>query len=178
MPLALYTFGQFNEPADDRSNDGFHAMNDPVFEHVDKADGLIARSGYASDDGPSPWGEEVYPRFYQERGDGWSPATLSLWHDMESLFVFTYSGLHAEALKRGREWFQKPAWPPLVLWWHDEDGLPTWSDGVRRHEYLHDHGASSYAFTFRKPFDKDGNPSRLDSARVRALRERAGTDRR
>ncbi|SNZ07399.1 DUF3291 domain-containing protein [Cohaesibacter gelatinilyticus] len=172
MPLALYTFGQFIEPADNPSNDGFHELNDPVFEVVDKAPGLIARSGYASDEGPSPWGEEVYPRFYNERGDGWSPATLSLWRDIESLYVFTYSGLHAKALKHGREWFQSPKWPPLVLWWHERRDNPQWCEGVERLEYLHDHGPSSFAFTFKIPFDQFGQPFDIDRARVKELKSK------
>lgn len=170
MALALYTFGMFRKPSSDPVNDGFHALNDPVFETVDRAEGLIARSGYASDPGPSPWGAEVYPRFYIERGDGWSPATLSLWTDLESLFAFTYSGLHATALKHGREWFEKPSWPPLVLWWHGDPSYPTWAEGVRRHELLHDNGPTPAAFDFRTPFDENSVPTELDRARIRELR--------
>lgn len=172
MSLALYTFGQFVEPADSPVNDGFRELNGPIFALADRTDGLIARSGYASDAGPSPWGEEVYPRFYDDAGDGWSPATLSLWEDLESLYVFTYSGLHAQALKRGREWFRKPSWPPLVLWWHDGEAPPTWRQGVQRLEHLHDHGPSSIAFTFKFPFDQNGSPVKLDAIRVRNLRKR------
>jgi hypothetical protein len=170
MALALYTFGVFLAPADDPANDGFRALNDPIFALVGKAEGLIARSGYAADEGPSPWGPEVSPRFYHERGDGWSPATLSLWTGMEAVFAFTYSGLHATALRRGREWFEKPRWPPLAMWWHEGDGYPTWAEGVRRHEYLHDHGPSPTAFDIRHAFDPSGAPIRLDKARLRALR--------
>lgn len=170
MALALYTFGMFSAPADDPANDGFREFNDPIFALVDKAEGLIARSGYASDLGPSPWGPEVYPRFYHETGDGWSPATLSLWTNMETLFSFTYFGLHAAALKRSREWFQKPQWPPLVMWWHNGEGYPTWADGVWRHEHLHDNGPSHTAFDFKQPFDEAGNPTKLDKARLNELR--------
>lgn len=173
MRLALYTFGQFIGRADDRSNDGFHAMNDPVFAAVDRAEGLIARSGYASDDGPEPWGAEIYPRFYRERGDGWSPATLSLWRDLESLFAFTYSGLHARAMSHGREWFQQPDWPPLVLWWHAGPAHPVWAEGAARLEHLHDHGPTPHAFTFKAPFDRAGEPTRIDPDRVRTLKATA-----
>lgn len=176
MPLALYTFGLFISPADDKANAGFHELNDPIFELVDQAEGLIARSGYASDPGPEPWGEEVYPEFYQERGDGWSPATLSLWDDMESLFSFTYFGFHAEALKRGQEWFQKPQWPPLVMWWHSGDPVPTWAEGVQRHDHLHRHGSSPIAFTFKEPFDENGKALRIDKVRIQELRRIKGTD--
>ena len=169
MPLALYTFGMFAKPANDPANAGFHHLNDPILASVSQAKGFIARSGYASDgDGPS-WGPEVYPRFYQETGDGWSPATLSLWEDMESLFAFTYFGLHAAAFKRGREWFQKPEWPPLVMWWHGETAYPIWAEGVRRHEHLHDNGPTPMAFNFKTAFDETGAPCVLDKTRIRAL---------
>ncbi len=173
MPLALYTFGQFAKPADDPANQGFHELNDPILDIVDQAPGLLARSGYASDPGPESWGEEVYPEFYVERGDGWSPATLSLWQDMESLFAFTYFGLHAEALKRGHEWFEKPTWPPLVMWWHAGSENPTWAEGVMRHKHLHTNGSTPFAFTFKQPFDEDGASTKLDKlkvARVKAHR--------
>ena len=171
MPLALYTFGMFKRPAGDPANDGFYELNDPIFEVADGATGLIARSGYASDPGPDPWGTEVYPRFYREVGDGWSPATLSLWTDLEALFSFTYFGLHAAALKRGREWFQKPSWPPLVMWWHGGQSYPTWAEAARRHEHLHDHGSSPIAFDFKEPFDQTGAPTELDKHRIRELRQ-------
>jgi hypothetical protein len=176
MRLALYTFGMFAKPAEDPANAGFHRLNDPVLASVDQAEGLIARSGYASDPGPSSWGVEVYPRFHEESGDGWSPATLSLWTDLEALFSFTYFGLHAAALKRGREWFQKPRWPPLVMWWHTDQGYPTWAEGVRRHEHLHDFGPTSTAFNFKEPFDAKGAPIKIDQARIRKLRSSRATN--
>ncbi|QPH55339.1 DUF3291 domain-containing protein [Pontivivens ytuae] len=160
--VALYTFGIFVRPADAPANDGFREMNDPIFEIVDRAPGLIARSGYADEpEGPASWGPEVYPRWYVERGDGWSPATLSLWESMEAAFAFSYSGMHAEALKRGAEWFRPPEWPPYALWWHEGDERPTWADGVARHAHLDAHGATAQAFTFKEAFDTAGAPMRL-----------------
>lgn len=167
--LALYTFGMFIRPSDDPANDDFHAINDPIMALADTAHGMIARSGYASDPGPSPWGAEVYPAFYQERGDGWSPATLSLWTDIEALFAFTYSGQHAKAMARGREWFQHPDWPPLVMWWHHGDTPPQWAEGVRRHQMLHDNGPTAEAFTFKRAFDPVGQTTKMDKARVQRL---------
>ena len=171
MPLALYTFGMFLKPSEDPANDDFHELNDKVMLAVDQAEGLIARSGYASDPGPEPWGEEVYPEFYLEHGDGWSPATLSLWQDMESLFNFTYFDLHAAAFKRGREWFQVPKWPPLVLWWHEDQNYPTWSEGVFRHKLLHENGPSAQAFTFKKSFDRKGIPVKLNKSKLQTMRQ-------
>ena len=77
--LALYTFGIFKKPSDATANDGFHLRNDPILELVDRSPGMIARSGYEGDPGPASWGKQVYPRFYVEQGDGYSPSTLSVW---------------------------------------------------------------------------------------------------
>ena len=167
--LALYTFGIFKMPADDQANEGFRTRNDPVLNLVDQTPGMIARSGYEGDPGPASWGKQVYPRFYVEQGDGWSPSTLSKWSDLESVFAFTYFGLHAEALAHGREWFEKPKWPPYVLWWIKVGENPTWADGVARHEHLHDHGPSAFAFNFKTAFDSSGKILAIDLARARQV---------
>ncbi|EAR51030.1 hypothetical protein OG2516_04009 [Oceanicola granulosus HTCC2516] len=172
MPLALYTFGQFIEPADDEANDGFRDLAAEIFRAADDTGGLLARSGFDLDEASaSAWGEEVFPRFYDNRGDGWVPATLSLWDSIEASFAFTYSGLHAQALRRRREWFREGNWPPLVMWWlpNDERGT-TWSEGVKRYEHLHDFGASPFAFTFKEPFNFEGKPMKIDKERARQLR--------
>lgn len=166
--LALYTFGQFIEASDHPSNQGFHDRNDANLAAVDRAQGLIGRSGYDGDPGPESWGVQVYPRLFTDaKGDGWSPSTLSLWQDIESIWAYTYSGIHAEALTGARGWFQKGDWPPLVLWW--TDSRPDWAEAIRRYEHLHDHGPSPQAFGFRQPFDAKGASLVVDRARARAL---------
>ncbi|AXS40615.1 DUF3291 domain-containing protein [Breoghania sp. L-A4] len=174
--IALYTFGQFRLPADDPANDGFHARNDANLAAAEAADGFMARSGYADEPGPDVWGEQVYPRFHVERGDGWAPSTLSLWRDLASPMAFAYAGIHAEAMRHGRDWFDKPAWPPLVLWWVAGDHTPEWAEAVIRHEHLHDHGPSVHAFTFKAPFDANGHRCQVDREAVKRLM-RANADR-
>src|SRR5262245_42473400 len=82
-----------------------HDRNDRNFRAAESSDGFIARSGYDGEPGPESCGKQVFPRFYVERGDGWSPSTLSLWRDLELPMAFTYAGIHAEAMRYGREWF-------------------------------------------------------------------------
>jgi Domain of unknown function (DUF3291) len=149
-------------------NGGFHARNDLNLRNVELSDGFIARSGYEGNPGPECWGKQVYPRFYVERGDGWSPSTLSLWNDLPSLMAFTYGSAHADALRHGREWFLKPEWPPLVLWWVEHDHVPTWQEAVVRHEHLHDHGPTLYAFDFKIAFDQEDRQMKIDSELVRS----------
>ncbi|MFT4716978.1 MAG: hypothetical protein ACI861_001633 [Paracoccaceae bacterium] len=153
MQLALYTFGQFIEPSEHTQNDGFHNLNDAVLRSFEEAPGFVARSGYASDPGPESWGPEIYPRFWQDNGDGWAPVTLSLWQDLNSAKTATYSGIHIDALKQGRKWFQKGNWPPYVLWWIPRAAQPVWAEGAAKLEALWDHGPTQDAFTFKQAFD-------------------------
>ncbi len=169
--LALYNFGMFRVPSADPVNDGFHHRNDPIFVAVDGRAGFIARSGYDGEPGPESWGKQVFPRFYVDNGDGWAPSTLSLWEDMESLIAFTYSGLHAEAMRHAREWFEKPNWPPYVCWWQAEGERPTWAEAIIRHEHLHDHGPTPFAFDFKTPFDASGASVTLDRDKIKAIRQ-------
>jgi len=166
--LALYTFGVFRARAGDPVNQGFHDRNDLNLRNVEASDGFIARSGYAGEPGSESWGTQVFPRFYAERGDGWSPSTLSLWTDLPSPMAFSYAGAHAEAIRHGRDWFVKPEWPPLVLWWVGHDHVPTWQEAVFKHEHLHDHGPGPLAFTFKTAFSQDGHPVTIDSELVRS----------
>ena len=165
--LALYTFGIFREPADHPAIQGFHDRNDGNFLAAELSEGFIARSGYDGEPGPESWGKQVFPRFYIERGDGWSPSTLSLWEDLISPMAFSYGELHAEAMRHARDWFLKPAWPPYVLWWVERDHTPTWAEAVARHEFLHDRNASPQAFDFKNPFDEEGHPTTVDREALR-----------
>jgi hypothetical protein len=166
MRAAPYTFGVFRVPADHPINEGFHTRNDPIFAAVEQADGFIARSGYVGEPGPASWGVQGYPDFYVERGDGWSPATLSLWEDLESITTFSYHGLHAEALRLGRNWMLAPEWPPYVLWWVAPDHIPDWSEAVDRHKCLHINGPRRGTFNFSLAFDPDGQMAKLGAARI------------
>ena len=171
MRLALYTFGVFRARAGDPVNDGFKAREPAVIDEVERSPGFVARSGYADEPGPASWGTETYPRFYTERGDGWSPATLSLWESVETAMAFSYGGLHAEALRHAREWFAERDWPGYVCWWTSE--RPVWADGARRLERLHDGGPAPGAFTFKRAFGIDGSLVALDRADLRVLRRAA-----
>ena len=166
--LALYTFGVFIKPAQHSDNNGFHELNDRIFPLVDNAAGFVRRSGYHDEPGPVSWGEQVFPRFYDEKGDGWSPSTLSLWRDIEAAMAFSYFGLHAVALNRGHGWFVKPYWPPYAVWWVGCDHSPSWAEAVQRHEELHKTGPTASAFNFKKPFNANGAPISADRSRIAA----------
>ena len=170
MPhLALYNFNNFRVPSDEPANQGFHERNDRNFAAAEVSEGFVARSGHPDEPGPPSWGEQVYPRFFRDNGDGWAPSTLS--RDLPSLFVYSYAGIHADALRNARQWFDRQAWPPYVLWWVEEGHVPAWREGVERLEHLHDQGPSPHAFDFKRPFDAAGNSTSIYHDAVRRCRE-------
>jgi len=159
----------FRERAESLDNQGFRDREPANLDAVEQAPGFIGRAGYAGEPGGENWGVQVYPRFYIERGDGWAPSTLSLWTDIESLMAFTYSGVHAEAIRHASDWFMPKNWPPYVLWWVSHGHRPDWHEAVARFELLHDQGPKPEAFTFKLPFDAHGRPTVIDKEAVRRL---------
>ena len=78
---------------------------------------------------------------------------MSVWESLESLEAYVYSGRHVEVMKSRRDWFNKMATMHMVLWWIPVRHTPTTEEAKTRLEYLQEHGASKYAFSFRQKFD-------------------------
>lgn len=167
--IALYNFGLHVAEHDDPAVAGFVLREPFNFEAARRADGYVGRSGYEGEPGPESWGRQVFPRFLNGSGRDSGPSSLSLWRDIESLMAFSYSGVHAEALKNARRWNVVQTWPPLVLFWVEAGRKPDWAEGVARLEELADKGASAHAFTFKQPFDRQGAPYRIDRDRVKRI---------
>lgn len=166
--LAVFNFGIHVAPFGDPAVEGF-ARREPLnFEAAARSSGFVGRSGYEGEPGPESWGERVFPRFLPEP-DLPAVSSLSLWSDLESLMAFSYSGVHAEALKHARRWNVKQAWPALVLFWVSAGERPDWQEAVLRFEHLADHGASPRGFTFKQAYGPDGESITIDRARVKAL---------
>lgn len=150
---------------------GFAQRIDAVEAEAEQYPGCVAMARVANppETNPyeqdwGPWGTYVTPRFYtgpRERELRTDAETLSVWDDLESVFAFSYSGLHAEALRHRREWFPKGEFPIYVAWWVADDHIPTWTEACERIDYLHQNGASPHAFDFRHPFDAEGQPVKI-----------------
>lgn len=166
--IAIYNFGVHTETYLTAPVQGF-ALREPLnFEAATRSAGFVGRSGYAGEPGPESWGEQEFPRFLQAGQTG-AVSSLSVWQDIESLMAFTYSGVHADALKHAREWNQTQAWPPLVLFWIEAGDVPTWSDAVQRFERLADQGPTPEGFTFKSAFAPDSSVLQIDRQRVKEI---------
>lgn len=77
---------------------------------------------------------------------------MSVWEDPETLKDFTYKTVHAEFVRRRKEWFHLMGKSHYVLWWVADGHRPTPREGREKLEYLHKHGATQAAFDFKKLF--------------------------
>jgi hypothetical protein len=172
--LAVYKFNQFVAPYQSDTIKGFRDVEPGVFSTLERAEGFLGRSGYAGEDGPASWGEQVFPTCWtNDNGDGWAPSTLSLWASLEALMAATYRGPHGKVLRKGSDWHIPAAHiPEYVLWWVSADEIPDWTEAVRRFEDLMATGPSPRAFTFKCAFDPAGSPVPPDTVKVKYFAER------
>lgn len=167
--LAIYNFDIHVDTSDSLAVRGFVLREPMNFAAAERAPGFVARSGYVGVPGPRSWGPLVFPRFLTEHGNAAGVSSLSLWRDIESLMAFTYTGVHADALKHARHWNVVQQWPPMVLFWVPAGRRPDWQEGAKRLETLFDHGSGPHGFTFKEPYDPDGRPAEIDRALMKQL---------
>jgi len=152
--IALYTFGRLHEEHDHPRNISFQETAQAVYGHAEDVEGFMWVNADAWD---------AFPRF-QDPDRATTAQTLSLWRDLPSVYHFAYHELHAEALRRRKEWFVKARWPTYVAWWVADDHRPTWPEAAERLEHLYDYGSTPRAFDFKQPYDAKGQPVRLRTA--------------
>ena len=160
--VAFMTIGIMHGLEDDPREKGMLDRVDANFAAAAANRGFIWRS----EDDPAegdPWGMRFRPAvFAAEEYAGRLAPTLSLWQDIESVFEFSYQGLHAEALSHRKEWFIKTQWPVYVAWWVEDNHIPTWQEAYARYDRFCREGASPDCFDFKRSFDADGQPVKLD----------------
>lgn len=77
---------------------------------------------------------------------------MSVWKDIDTLYVYTYQTAHTEILKRRKEWFEKMGEMQLALWYVPQGHVPTVAEAEERLTYLRKNGPTPYAFTFKQRF--------------------------
>ena len=168
--IAFYTFGILREAFGHEQVQPFWDKTPAVFEAAENTEGFVdrVRVGGAS---PHFYDEQRFPATPPGTPGTRAPATLSLWTDLESIYAFVYRGLHGDAFRKRKEWFVRAEWPTYVAWWVDDDHMPTLEEAVERHRYIHENGATPYAFDFRASFDEAGSPTRLSRPKVEKRRQ-------
>jgi hypothetical protein len=167
--LAFMTVGILRAPVRDAQVKGFVDRIEGVYDAADSSDGFHARSIRDVGTWLHSWGPVTLPSCFPPPPDESQIAmTLSLWSDLESVAAFAYHGPHGEALGKRRDWFEKSDLPVYVAWWVPAEHQIDWDEGKARLDHLHANGPTAFAFSFAKPFDRDGNPCTLDGKSVKA----------
>ncbi len=172
--LAFMTVGMLHEPVGHPRVQGFVDRIPAAYEAADKSVGFVERSERHRETLEHSWGPVRVPKCFACVEDvNRMPSTLSIWEDLESVAAYAYNGVHGEAMKKRREWFQAHNLPTHVAWWVEEGHRIDWTQACDRLDHLHDHGASAFAFNFARPFDADGWPFTMNPE---AVRERIKTN--
>ncbi len=79
-------------------------------------------------------------------------ANLSVWESLDALRAYLYGGLHLDAMKLRRNWFDSTGLAAHVaLWWIPRGHLPTLEEGRTRLAKLAAEGPGPHAFTLTHP---------------------------
>ena len=77
---------------------------------------------------------------------------ISVWESIETLRDFVYKSIHIELLQGRDAWFNQMGSLHMALWWIPEGHIPTEQEGTGKLEDIRQHGSSTKAFTFGKPY--------------------------
>ena len=77
---------------------------------------------------------------------------MSVWDSVDSLKNFMFRTHHRDFMRRKGYWFHRLPEDTYVLWWIEEDDIPTLEEAIERLEHLREVGDTPYAFTFKTNF--------------------------
>ncbi|MEZ8471251.1 DUF3291 domain-containing protein [Vibrio splendidus] len=83
---------------------------------------------------------------------------MSVWDSVDSLKNFMFRTHHRDFMRRKGDWFHRLPEDTYVLWWIEEDHIPTLEEAIERLEYLREIGDTPYAFTFKTNFTESEAP--------------------
>lgn len=143
MHLAQLNIAEAKDTMESKTMEDFVNNTDRINTLAESSPGFIWR--LKNDEGDSAYDLQLWKSEF-------IITNMSVWKDRQSLFDFVYNSAHVEILKRKKEWFHKMPKIHMVLWKIPEDHIPTVKEAKKRLEYLHEHGESAYAFTFKSDF--------------------------
>jgi len=77
---------------------------------------------------------------------------MSVWRDVDGLKDFMFRTHHRDFMRRKAEWFEPIIEDSYVLWWIEDNNIPSIEEAKQRLVYLREHGDTPYAFTFKSNF--------------------------
>lgn len=162
--LAVMVYSELKEAPPSPVVQGFIDRLDPLFGVSREHEGFVAQSYDQVRDqlhlppdqwDIGPWGPQDQPYWYDGPiGKGQlSAKALSVWTDVASVRRYAFQSGHREALQKRREWLKTLDTPTHVAWWIPAGTYPSYAEGCRRIEHLHEHGPTEYAFDLMHPFE-------------------------
>lgn len=127
---------------DDKRMDGFTGRINAVNALADRADGFIWR--LVDEDDSSDGALSLRP--FENPN---MLVNMSVWADVQSLYNFVYTTVHAKVMKGKPAWFSHLKSHNTVMWWVKDGHVPTLSEAKDKLLYLDEHGPSKTAFTFK-----------------------------
>ena len=110
-----------------------------IYAIAEASDGFVWRLNHDSDDLTSLEKFDTPNMF----------VTMSVWTSVESLKEFMFKTRHRDFMSRRSEWFHHVSEDTYVLWWIEDNHIPTVEEGLDHLDYLRKHGDSPYAFTLK-----------------------------
>ncbi len=142
--LAQINIARMLAPIDDPIMEQFVAQLPNINALAEQSPGFVWRLQTESGDATSI---KVYD-------DDFIIVNLTVWEDMESLREFAYKTAHASVMRDRKRWFEKFSGPYYALWWVPVGHTPSVEEGKERLTYLQEHGVTSHAFSFLRPFPR------------------------
>jgi Domain of unknown function (DUF3291) len=147
--VAELNIARLKAPLDSPSMKEFVDFLDPVNRFAEQSPGFIWRLT-----APNGMPSSYLPPAYE---DEMIATNLTVWKDIESLRNFMYQTVHVYFLRNRKKWFDQATGHQVVLWWIQEDHIPTLNEAKEKMQLLESDGPSPKAFTLRSAFDSKGN---------------------
>ncbi|WP_449538903.1 DUF3291 domain-containing protein [Ferdinandcohnia sp. Marseille-Q9671] len=146
--VSIFTIGMLKQPYDHPESRNFYEIGYKVMRQAYVSGHLIEE--FPSDGVTIP--EEINVK-------GYPVLTLTVWKSLPSLFRFTYSGKHSQALKNRSKWMVPYQAKHLsyVIWWTEQIKDVSWEDAFKRYNHYRNRGPTPYGFDFKQAFDEKGD---------------------
>jgi hypothetical protein len=140
--LAQVNIGRILAPMDSVIMHDFAVNLDPINKLAEESPGFVWRLKDDSNNATS----------IKHFEDEFIIVNLSVWKDKDALFQYIYKTDHVDFFRRRKEWFEKMPEMHMALWFIPEGHTPAVVESVERLNYIRKHGATPFAFTFKKSF--------------------------
>ena len=145
--LAQVNIAKLLRPEGDPSVQEFFDNLDRINAIAEQTEGFVWR--LKEEDGGNATGLAVSP-------DPDLIINMSVWHDADSLFAFTYKSAHTPVMAKRRQWFARFEGAYQALWWVPEGHKPSIAEALSRLWMIDHFGPSPQAFTFKTRYPQPG----------------------